>query len=210
MSAFGSGTWLGGRDSNPDSMVQSHVSYRWTTAQCRTPILDKSLGEFKRPPARAVHGRGAAAASGPLGGGEVQRVQEGGIGDVALSPVLWPEAEQDDPTLPEWNLHEGGPAAEMLIPQQPSRQQPPLPVSIQEAMASAGDWMAFSSDAGTGPTQITLIDAQDQVICVYHVDRVTGSIELKSVRKVGWDLRMEEFNGVHPLPRDIRALLEQR
>src|SRR5437899_4877753 len=25
--------WLGGRDSNPDSMVQSHVSYRWTTSQ---------------------------------------------------------------------------------------------------------------------------------------------------------------------------------
>src|SRR5262245_5833397 len=27
--------WLGGRDSNPDSMVQSHVSYRWTTSQWR-------------------------------------------------------------------------------------------------------------------------------------------------------------------------------
>jgi hypothetical protein len=26
--------WLGGRDSNPDRMVQSHVSYRWTTSQC--------------------------------------------------------------------------------------------------------------------------------------------------------------------------------
>jgi len=26
--------WLGGRDSNPDTMVQSHVSYRWTTSQC--------------------------------------------------------------------------------------------------------------------------------------------------------------------------------
>ena len=25
--------WLGGRDSNPDSMVQSHVSYHWTTSQ---------------------------------------------------------------------------------------------------------------------------------------------------------------------------------
>ena len=25
--------WLGGRDSNPDTMVQSHVSYRWTTSQ---------------------------------------------------------------------------------------------------------------------------------------------------------------------------------
>ena len=28
--------WLGGRDSNPDSMVQSHLSYRWTTSQQRT------------------------------------------------------------------------------------------------------------------------------------------------------------------------------
>ena len=27
--------WLGGRDSNPDTVVQSHVSYRWTTSQCR-------------------------------------------------------------------------------------------------------------------------------------------------------------------------------
>jgi Phage integrase family len=25
--------WLGGRDSNPDTVVQSHVSYRWTTSQ---------------------------------------------------------------------------------------------------------------------------------------------------------------------------------
>ena len=24
--------WLGGRDSNPDTVVQSHVSYRWTTS----------------------------------------------------------------------------------------------------------------------------------------------------------------------------------
>jgi len=29
-------TWLGGRDSNPDTVVQSHVSYRWTTSQCQS------------------------------------------------------------------------------------------------------------------------------------------------------------------------------
>ena len=27
------GVWLGGRDSNPDNMLQRHVSYRWTTSQ---------------------------------------------------------------------------------------------------------------------------------------------------------------------------------
>ena len=31
--ARGGGGWLGGRDSNPDTVVQSHVSYRWTTSQ---------------------------------------------------------------------------------------------------------------------------------------------------------------------------------
>ena len=28
--------WLGGRDSNPDTVVQSHVSYRWMTSQCQS------------------------------------------------------------------------------------------------------------------------------------------------------------------------------
>ena len=32
--------WLGGRDSNPDTMVQSHVSYRWTTSQCQSRRLE--------------------------------------------------------------------------------------------------------------------------------------------------------------------------
>src|SRR6266852_2663418 len=30
--------WLGGRDSNPDSQIQSLVSYHWTTSQQRTRI----------------------------------------------------------------------------------------------------------------------------------------------------------------------------
>ena len=29
--------WLGGRDSNPDTVVQSHVSYRWTTSHHGKP-----------------------------------------------------------------------------------------------------------------------------------------------------------------------------
>ena len=49
--------WLGGRDSNPDTMVQSHVSYRWTTSQYQptrangqeTPII----ANRKREPASA-------------------------------------------------------------------------------------------------------------------------------------------------------------
>ena len=37
--------WLGGRDSNPDTVVQSHVSYRWTTSQYLSgwPALTETL-----------------------------------------------------------------------------------------------------------------------------------------------------------------------
>lgn len=93
-------------------------------------------------------------------------------------------------------------------------QQPhvPLPAAISSrpAMASAGDWMAFCSDTGEGPTQITLIDTKLRVLSVYHIDRVKGTIELMSVRKLEQDLRMEEYNGMRPLPKEIRDLLEQR
>ncbi len=99
------------------------------------------------------------------------------------------------------------PSAYGQAPQQ-STMQPVLPSRIP--WAAAGDLMAFSSEVGSGPAQVTLIDVKSRVMCVYHVDRTTGQIELKSVRKVQWDLLVEDFNGVDPLPREIRALFEQR
>ena len=99
------------------------------------------------------------------------------------------------------------PSAYAQAPQEPTA-QPVLPSRIP--LAAAGDLMAFSSEQGNGPAQVTLIDVKSRVMCVYHVDRTTGQIELKSVRNVHWDLLMEEFNGVRPLPREIRALLEQK
>ena len=86
--------------------------------------------------------------------------------------------------------------------------QPVLPTRLP--VAAAGDLMAFSAETAEGPSQVTLIDVKAHVMCVYHVNRTSGEIELKSVRKFHWDLLMEEFNGVQPLPREIRALLEQR
>ncbi len=92
-------------------------------------------------------------------------------------------------------------------PPKPLQAQPVLPSRLP--MAAAGDLMAFSSETTTGPSQVTLIDVKTRAMCVYHVDRSTGQIELKSVRNFHWDLLMEEFNGVRPLPREIRALMEQ-
>jgi hypothetical protein len=34
--------WLGGRDSNPDSQIQSLESYHWTTSQQEKPNLRSS------------------------------------------------------------------------------------------------------------------------------------------------------------------------
>ncbi len=85
---------------------------------------------------------------------------------------------------------------------------PELPARLP--VASAGDLMAFSAETSEGPSQVILIDAAAKSMCVYHVDRATGKIALKSVRKFQWDFLIEEFNGVRPLPREIQALLEQR
>jgi hypothetical protein len=99
------------------------------------------------------------------------------------------------------------PSAFSQAPTQPAA-QPALPQRLP--LAAAGDLMAFSSETGSGPSQITLIDVKARVMCVYHVDRTTGQIELKSVRNVHSDLLMEEFNCVSPLPSDIRKLLENQ
>src|SRR6266480_5941314 len=53
--------WLGGRDSNPDNMLQRHASYRWTTSQfgiprrAETPII-YNLPMPKNAPKSAVKG----------------------------------------------------------------------------------------------------------------------------------------------------------
>ena len=58
--------------------------------------------------------------------------------------------------------------------------------------------------------QLTVIDPQVHVVSVYHIELATGEISLKSVRNIHWDLQMSEFDGVNPLPREIRSLLENK
>lgn len=99
------------------------------------------------------------------------------------------------------------PAAFSQAPAEPAA-QPAMPQRLP--LAAAGDLMAFSSETGSGPAQITLIDVKKRSMCVYHVDRTTGQIELKSVRNVQCDLLLEEFNSVKPLPSELRRLLESQ
>src|SRR5262245_16108064 len=57
--------------------------------------------------------------------------------------------------------------------------------------------------------QITVIDPVKRAMCVYHIDLPSGLVTLKSVRNIFGDLQIDEFNGVSPLPRDIRAQLDR-
>src|SRR3954468_10926010 len=78
--------------------------------------------------------------------------------------------------------------------------------------AAPGDLIALPFDGGDGKQQMTIVDPKTRVVAVYQVDKATGSLALRSVRNVHWDLLMEEYNTSHgsPTPRDIRALAEQR
>ncbi len=57
-----------------------------------------------------------------------------------------------------------------------------------------------------GPQTVVVVDPSQRVLAVYHVDKTTGEITLRSVRNITWDLEMVEFNSGKPLPQDIRNL----
>src|SRR5438876_10976568 len=56
--------WLGGRDSNPDSQIQSLVSYPWTTSQQRTRIYVSRPANVNRVVSRIAGGIFIAANTG--------------------------------------------------------------------------------------------------------------------------------------------------
>ena len=74
----------------------------------------------------------------------------------------------------------------------------------------SADVIALSFDTGDGRQQVTVIDPRSRVMAVYHVDRASGALSLKSVRNVHWDLQIEDFNSTSPTPREIRALTDPR
>ncbi len=80
--------------------------------------------------------------------------------------------------------------------------------SITDAGSKQGELIAISNPSQAGQ-QLMLVDPRLKVVCIYQVDGSTGQITLKSVRNVHWDMMMDEFNGVSPSPRDIRATLHR-
>lgn len=58
------------------------------------------------------------------------------------------------------------------------------------------------------PIAAVVYDPQQQVLGVYHVDRASGEIELKSIRQIQWDLQMLHYQGKGILPEDIKSGLD--
>lgn len=84
-----------------------------------------------------------------------------------------------------------------------------MPPAVKPLVLADG-LIALSSDTADGRQQVAVIDSKTRVMSTYHIEHKTGSISLKSVRNIAADLEMEEFNTDHPLPREIRAILNKR
>lgn len=84
------------------------------------------------------------------------------------------------------------------------------------AQRTAGERVASEAFAShslplaDGRQQITVIDGRLGSIAVYHVNAGNGAISLKSVRNIAGDLRMDDYNGGSPSPKEIRTLMDQR
>jgi len=96
-------------------------------------------------------------------------------------------------------LAEGLPVAPTVPPEIPTQRA-----------AAAGPLIALDGRTLAAGRQITVIDAERRVMAVYHVDEQSGQIELKAVRDITWDLRMEQFNNARgPSPHEIRGMFAE-
>lgn len=75
---------------------------------------------------------------------------------------------------------------------------------------AAADMIVVPTVLGEKAQVLTVVDPRQRVLCVYHIDLATGKIALKSVRKIQWDLQIDDLNNEKPLPQEIRAMVEQR
>ena len=72
----------------------------------------------------------------------------------------------------------------------------------------AGGLITHTTETPTAQ-QLTVIDPATRSMAVYHVEKASGRLTLKSVRRFQWDLQLEEFNGASPLPREIQSMLHR-
>jgi hypothetical protein len=70
--------------------------------------------------------------------------------------------------------------------------------------------VTLATPVGDNRQMLTIVDPRTRSICVYHVEMATGAIALKSARNIHWDLQMTDYNGVSPLPGELRSMFGQK
>lgn len=108
------------------------------------------------------------------------------VGGVVVAVVLW-----------------GIGSTNALLSQNPGAQLPSVGQPSQNSNAG-GSLQMVATMLPTGTQQIIVMDSAQRSLAVYHVDG--GNLQLRSVRSMVWDLRMEEFNGTPPLPSELRRV----
>jgi len=78
------------------------------------------------------------------------------------------------------------------------------------AVAAGTDLIVAPTSLGEKTQMLTVVDARQRVLCVYHIDTATGKIALRSVRNINGDLQIEAYNNENPLPQEIRSQLAPR
>jgi hypothetical protein len=77
------------------------------------------------------------------------------------------------------------------------------------SLEDTGLFTQVTAENGQPHIILTVVDPRERAMAVYHVDRSSGEITLKSVRNLTWDLQMVQFNSGNPLPQDIRNGLQR-
>ena len=73
--------------------------------------------------------------------------------------------------------------------------------------------LAFSAVVDNSVETLTIIDPINQSLMVYHVylnGPNVGKVELMSGRNISADFMFDEYQAMRPLPKELRALLEQK
>lgn len=83
------------------------------------------------------------------------------------------------------------------------------PASSLPTQGSGQELITISTPVENNRQMLTVVDPRTRTISVYHIDVPTGAIALKGVRSIRWDLEMMEYNGVSPLPGELRSLAGQ-